>query len=163
MPLLAKGVVMPKSSAGILLYRFRPAGPEVLLVHPGGPFWARKDEGAWSIPKGLVEPGEDVLAAAQREFAEETGCRPEGEAVALGDFRQPGGKLVTVFAIAGDFDLAGFASNSFTLEWPPRSGRQAEFPEADRAGWFALPAARVKILKGQIPILTAFAAAIGSE
>jgi predicted NUDIX family NTP pyrophosphohydrolase len=144
---------MPQRSAGILLYRRGDAGPEVLLVHPGGPFWAKKDDGAWSIPKGLIDKGEDPLLAARREFTEETGGTVSGTAIALGDFKQPGGKLVTAFAVEGGFDLADFSSTSFTMEWPPRSGRQAEFPEADRAEWFAVEDARVKILKGQAPML----------
>lgn len=149
---------MPQRSAGIVLYRRVGPALEVLLVHPGGPFWAKKDDGAWSIPKGLVDAGEDLVAAARREFEEETGARPAGEAVPLGDFRQSGGKIVTVFAVEGDFDLAGFHSNAFTMEWPPHSGRTAEFPEADRAGWFAIDEARNKIVKGQVAILDALAA-----
>jgi predicted NUDIX family NTP pyrophosphohydrolase len=152
---------MPHRSAGILLYRMRKGGPEVLLVHPGGPFWAQKDDGAWSIPKGIYEPGEDPLAAAQREFFEETGCTPTGDFQPLGSFRQPGGKLVEVWAVEGDFDLASFRSNTFTLEWPPRSGRQAQFPEADRAGWFDLETAAEKILKGQAPVLAALRERLG--
>jgi predicted NUDIX family NTP pyrophosphohydrolase len=144
---------MPQRSAGILLYRRGDAGVEVLLVHPGGPFWAKKDDGAWSIPKGLIDAGEDPLLAARREYTEETGGTASGTAIALGDFKQPGGKIVTAFAVEGDFDLADFSSTSFTMEWPPRSGRQAEFPEADRAEWFAVEDARVKILKGQAPML----------
>jgi predicted NUDIX family NTP pyrophosphohydrolase len=146
---------MPQRSAGILLYRRGDAGPEVLLVHPGGPFWAKKDDGAWSIPKGLIDKGEDPLLAARREFTEETGGTASGAAIALGDFKQPGGKIVTAFAVEGDFDLADFSSTSFTMEWPPRSGRQAEFPEADRAEWFAIEDARVKILTGQAAMLDA--------
>jgi predicted NUDIX family NTP pyrophosphohydrolase len=152
---------MPQRSAGILLFRRRAARVEVLLVHPGGPFWARKDAGAWSIPKGLVNAGEDALPAARREFTEETGGTASGETIALGEFKQPGGKIVTAFAVEGDFDLATFASTSFTMEWPPRSGRQAEFPEADRAGWFAIDAARTKILKGQAPMLDALLRQLG--
>ncbi len=149
---------MPQLSAGLLLYRRTDAGPEVLLVHPGGPFWARKDSGAWSIPKGLIDANEDHRAAALREFAEETGCAPPVNLVLLGDFRQASGKVITAFAAEGDFDLAGFSSNSFTMEWPPRSGRMAEFPEADRAGWFDLATAAEKITSGQRPILDALAA-----
>ncbi len=149
---------MPQRSAGLLLFRRRSGSAEVLLVHPGGPFWAKKDEGAWSIPKGLCDVGEDLLAAAQREFLEETGAAPPLEAVPLGDFRYSSGKIVTAFAIEGDFDLAGFRSNTFAMEWPPRSGRMAEFPEADRAGWFDLGEAQRRIVKGQRPILKAFAA-----
>ena len=146
---------MPQRSAGILMFRRVPA-LEVLLIHPGGPFWARKDDGAWSIPKGLYEPDEDVLAAAKREFLEETGCVPSEKFVPLGEFK-PGAKILTVFAVEGDFDLANFKSNVFSMEWPPKSGRMAEFPEADRAAWFGIEEAGRKILKGQLPILAALA------
>lgn len=153
---------MPQRSAGILLYRRTGPETEVLLVHPGGPFWAKKDAGAWSIPKGMVDPGEDSLAAARREFREETGTAPPaGEAMSLGDFRYTSGKIVTVFALAGDFDVAAFASNTFTMEWPPKSGMTVEFPEADRAGWFPLTEAETRLVKGQRPIVAAFAAAPG--
>jgi predicted NUDIX family NTP pyrophosphohydrolase len=138
------------------MYRRRASAPEVLLVHPGGPFWRSRDAGAWSIPKGLYDADEDPLAAAQREFEEETGCRVEGEFVALGGFRQAGGKIVTAFAVEGDFDVTAARSNTFTIEWPPRSGRQASFPEVDRAEWFSPAMARVKLVKGQVPILDAF-------
>ena len=144
---------MPASSkpqsAGLLLYRIVDGEIEVLLGHPGGPFWMRKDEGAWTIPKGLVASGEAPLAAARREFAEETGHDPEGEAVSLGSARQPGGKIVHVWAIEGDFDPADVKSNTFEMEWPPRSGRRQSFPEIDRAAWFRVAEARKKILKGQ--------------
>jgi predicted NUDIX family NTP pyrophosphohydrolase len=146
---------MAQRSAGILLYRRRSGGIEVLLVHPGGPFWANKDEGAWSVPKGLYEAGEDPLAAARREFAEETGAEVAGEAVALGSFRQSSAKIVDAWAVEGDFDPARLKSNTFTLEWPPRSGRTREVPEVDRAGWFTPEAARRKLVKGQRPILEA--------
>ena len=152
---------MPIRSAGTLLYRLTRAGPEVLLVHPGGPYWAKKDDGAWSIPKGLYEEGEDARAAAKREFAEETGCVPAGALVPLGDFKQPGGKVVTAFAAEGDFDLADFRCDTFTMEWPPKSGRMAEFPEADRAAWFGIGEARRKILKGQARILQALLDRLG--
>ncbi len=148
---------MPQVSAGILLFRRSGGAVEVLLVHPGGPFWAKKDAGAWSIPKGLVDPNEEPLAAARREFGEETGAAAPADAVPLGDFRQASGKIVTAFAVEGDFDLAGFRSNRFTMEWPPKSGRMAEFPEADRAGWFSLAEAAEKIVKGQRPILATLA------
>lgn len=153
---------MPQRSAGILLFRRIGPTPEVLLVHPGGPFFVKKDEGAWSVPKGLIDAKEAELAAARREFEEETGHRPAGEATLLGEFRQPGGKIVIAFAVEGDFDLAGFRSNSFSMEWPPRSGRTAEFPEADRAGWFSIDEARRKILKGQAPMLDILLAKIGA-
>jgi len=152
---------MPETSAGILLYRRGPAGPEVLLIHPGGPYWAKKDDGAWSIPKGLYEPGEDPEAAARREFAEETGFAPSGNLISLGTFRQPSGKRIAVFAAAGDCDPEALASNLFSIEWPPRSGRMQEFPEADRAAWFSPEAARRKILKGQAPIVDALLALLG--
>ncbi|RBP14107.1 putative NUDIX family NTP pyrophosphohydrolase [Roseiarcus fermentans] len=148
---------MPKTSAGILLFRSRPYGAEVLLVHPGGPYWARKDDGAWSIPKGEANPGEDLLDAARREFFEETGARVEGAFMDLGAHRQPGGKVVAAWALEGDFDPASLSSGPFTMEWPPRSGKTAEFPEVDRAEWFDLAAAERKILVGQRPILAALA------
>ena len=146
---------MAKTSAGLLLFRKAAAGLQVLLVHPGGPFWARKDEGAWSIPKGLADPGEDLLAAAQREFLEETGMAVDGEFLDLGAHRQPGGKTVRAWALEGDFDPAALRSNTFSLEWPPRSGRTAEFPEVDRAVWFSVDEAWEKINKGQRPIIEA--------
>src|SRR5262249_25231542 len=151
---------MPQRSAGILMYRRKRGAIEVLLVHPGGPFWQKKDEGAWTIPKGLYESGEDALAAAQREFAEETGCAPTGDFISLGEFRQSKAKTVSVWAIEGEFDVSTLRSNHFALEWPPRSGRQQEFPEVDRAGWFSFAAARKKILHGQAPILDALFARI---
>jgi predicted NUDIX family NTP pyrophosphohydrolase len=144
---------MPQRSAGLLMFRRRPGTMEVLLVHMGGPFWAKKDDGAWSIPKGLLEEDEDALAAARREFQEETGHAPDGEFIELGVFRQPGGKQVSAWAIEGEFDLSQFKSNMFAMEWPPRSGRMQEFPEADRAGWFNEQQALAKITKGQRPIL----------
>ena len=142
-----------KTSAGLLLYRDAAGRLEVLLVHPGGPFWAKKDAGAWSIPKGEIGAGEDPLAAAKREFEEETGTRPPGEAIALPPRRQAGGKLVHAWAVRGDLDPAALKSTTFTLEWPPRSGRRQEFPEVDRAAWFTLDEARDKILKSQAPFL----------
>jgi predicted NUDIX family NTP pyrophosphohydrolase len=146
---------MPKLSAGIFLFRRRPAGVEVMLVHPGGPFWAKKDLGAWSIPKGLADEGEDLLAAAKREFLEETGMPVEGEFLDLGAHKQPGGKKVAAWACEGDFDPALLKSNTFTLEWPPRSGKTAEFPEVDRAQWFSIDEAFEKMNKGQRPIVGA--------
>ena len=145
-------------SAGILLYRHGTNGIEVFLVHPGGPFWARKDDGGWSIPKGLHEPGEPPDTAARREFEEETGTTLSASLVPLGDFRQPGGKLVTAFAAEGDIDPGTVKSNTFTMEWPPRSGRVAAFPEIDRGGWFDPQMAARKMLKGQRPILDALIA-----
>ncbi len=152
---------MPQRSAGILLYRRRGAGLEVLLVHPGGPFWAGKDAGAWSIPKGIVAPGEDPLAAARREFTEETGGEPQGEAMALGAFRQSAAKIVEVWAVEGEFDPATLKSNTFQMEWPRRSGRSAEFPEADRAAWFTPDEAARKLIKGQRPVLEALLRQLG--
>ncbi|HTZ80283.1 MAG TPA: NUDIX domain-containing protein [Stellaceae bacterium] len=144
---------MAKLSAGLLLYRRRAAGIEVFLVHPGGPFWARKDAGAWSIPKGEAAPGEDLLARARQEFAEETGSVAAGSFHALAPVRQPGGKTVHAWAVEGDLDAAAIRSNTFTMEWPPRSGRRQDFPEVDRAQWFDLAAAREKINKGQAALL----------
>jgi predicted NUDIX family NTP pyrophosphohydrolase len=153
---------MPQLSAGILLYHLNPAGCEVLLVHPGGPFWTRKDDGAWSIPKGLIDPGEDHAAAARREFFEETGIAPPGELVPLGSHKQPGGKTVIAFALEGELDPADIRSNTFAMEWPPRSGRQQDFPEIDRADWFKPEEARRKLLKGQVPILDALQTMLGA-
>jgi predicted NUDIX family NTP pyrophosphohydrolase len=136
-------------SAGILLYRRQREGLEVLLVHPGGPFWRKKDEGAWTIPKGERGPGEDPETAARREFAEELGSLPEGALTPLGRIRQRGGKHVDGFALQGDFDAAHVSSDSFQMEWPPRSGKMQSFPEVDRAAWFALDEARVKINAAQ--------------
>jgi len=144
---------MPKRSAGLILFR-RPAGQlEVLLVHPGGPYFARKDAGAWSIPKGEYTHGEDPQAVALREFEEETGVRLIGPLLALGEVRQAGGKVVTAYAREGDLEPGTLRSNLFTLEWPPRSGRLQSFPEVDRAGWFSLAEAHTKILAGQAPLL----------
>lgn len=145
---------MPKLSAGILLYRFRAEALEVFLVHPGGPFWKRRDLGAWSIPKGECLPGEDAFETAKREFEEETGSRPgSGDPLSLGPVKQPGGKIVTAWAIEGDCSAETIESNSFSMEWPPNSGAMREFPEVDRAGWFSLPEARTKILAGQTGFL----------
>jgi predicted NUDIX family NTP pyrophosphohydrolase len=143
-----------KRSAGILLYRLRGGGPEVLLVHPGGPFWARRDDGVWSIPKGEYEDGDDPLACALREFEEETGSTPPpGELVELDDVKQKGGKVVTAWAAEGDLDADAVRSNTFKMEWPPRSGRTAEFPEIDRAGWFGIDEAREKLNPAQAEFL----------
>jgi predicted NUDIX family NTP pyrophosphohydrolase len=150
---------VPLLSAGILLYRRLGDAAEVLLVHPGGPFWRNKDEGAWMIPKGLVEEGEQPLACALREFEEELGARPEGTPVPLCRIRQKGGKWVEAFALEGDLDAGAIVSNSFSAEWPPKSGMFQSFPEVDRAAWFPLADAREKILPSQAPILDAFEAA----
>ena len=143
---------MSKKSAGLLLFRETSAGLEVLLVHPGGPFWAKKDAGSWSIPKGEFT-GEEPLAAAQREFEEELGARPVGDFIPLQPLEQPGGKLVFAWALRADFDPSSLNSNTFSMEWPPKSGRQHDFPEVDKAAWFGLETARRKILKGQAPFL----------
>ena len=145
-----------KRSAGILLFRRGGDGVEVLLVHPGGPFWKRRDEGAWSIPKGEIEPGEQAVAAALREFGEELGPAPEFDSeslIELGSVRQRAGKVVEAWAAEGDFDPEQLQSISFEMEWPPRSDTQATFPEVDRAGWFTPEAARGKILVGQAPLI----------
>lgn len=138
-----------RRSAGLLPYRLARGGVELFLVHPGGPFWAKKDAGAWSIAKGEFEEGEDALAAARREFAEETGIRLDGAFIPLDPVKQPGGKTVHAWAIAADFEADQITSNVFTIEWPPRSGVQREFPEVDRAAWLDAATARVKILQGQ--------------
>lgn len=141
-------------SAGLLLYRGTGEDIEVLIAHPGGPFWARKDNGAWSIPKGEYTPDEDPLAAARREFAEELGLPvPDGDPVALGQVKQSGGKVVTAYALAADLDIAEARSNTFEMEWPPRSGRMQEFPEIDRVAWVSVEEARAKLLKGQVAFL----------
>ena len=137
----------------MLLYRVREGALEVFLAHPGGPFWAKKDLGAWSIPKGEIDEGEDPLEAARREFEEETGFRPEGIFRELTPVRQRSGKIVHAWAVQGDCDPTAIRSNTFTLEWPPRSGRMQEIPEVDRAGWFDLDAAMEKILEGQRELL----------
>lgn len=142
-------------SAGILLYR-RHKAVQVLLVHPGGPFWQGKDFTAWSIPKGVISPNEDPLAAARREFREETGMTPGGEARALGTYRISSGKMLCAWAVEGDFDPATLVSNHFSMVWPPKSGKLQSFPEADRAQWFARDEALVRITKGQKPMLERF-------
>ena len=142
-----------KQSAGLLMSRRRGGVVEVFLVHPGGPFWAKKDAAAWSIPKGEFADDEDPLAAAQREFAEETGLTPSGPFTALTPIKQTGGKTVQAWAVEGDCDPASVRSNTFTMEWPPRSGRRQEFPEVDRAEWFTLDVARNKIHKDQVALL----------
>ena len=137
------------TSAGILMYRWCEGALEMLLVHPGGPFWAKKDAGAWSIPKGEYDVGEDPLIAARREFQEETGFEAVGELIELTPLKQRSGKVVACWALEGDLDAGAISSNTFELEWPPRSGRKVSFPEADRAGWFEAGAAKEKILPGQ--------------
>jgi len=148
--------VSGKRSAGLLMYRLRNDSIQVLLVHPGGPFWAKKDDGAWSLPKGIIDPGEDELLAAIREFEEETGFTVEGDFIALTPRRQPSGKIIWAWAIEGDCDPAAMKSNTFSIEWPPRSGKMAEFPEADRIEWFDIESAKVKIIKGQIGFIEEF-------
>lgn len=144
---------MPKKSAGLLLYRQVGRSVEVFLVHPGGPFWAKKDEGAWSIPKGEIGDGEEPLEAAKREFQEETGLAPKGRFDALEPVKQAGGKVVYAWSVEGDFDASAIRSNKVSMEWPPRSGNMQEFPEVDRGAWFGIAAARKRILKGQAPLL----------
>jgi predicted NUDIX family NTP pyrophosphohydrolase len=140
---------MPKKSAGLLMYRRRRGVLEVFLVHPGGPFWQKNDAGAWSIPKGEYLPGEDPLEAAKREFQEEIGFKPSGEFIPLTPRKQPSGKIISAWAFEGDCDASAIKSNTFLMEWPPRSGRQQEFPEVDRGGWFSVPVAKEKVIKGQ--------------
>jgi predicted NUDIX family NTP pyrophosphohydrolase len=155
---------VPRRSAGIVLYRIRDGGPEVLLVHPGGPLWSRRDAGAWSIPKGECDHGEDLLDCALREFGEELGTRPptrpptDTTPLELGTVRQRGGKLVSAWALEGDLDVDTVRSNTFAMEWPPRSGVRLEFPEIDRAEWFALERAHEKILAAQAELLDRLAA-----
>jgi predicted NUDIX family NTP pyrophosphohydrolase len=144
---------MPIQSAGLLLFRTAAHGVEVLLVHPGGPFWARRDLGAWTIPKGLPNEGEELLDAARREFEEETGFAAGEGAMTLGQVRQPNGKLVYAWAVRGDADPTALSSNTFELEWPPRSGKLRQFPEVDRAEWFTIEEARRKIAPAQVAFL----------
>ncbi|HLN16263.1 MAG TPA: NUDIX domain-containing protein [Acidimicrobiales bacterium] len=155
---------MPKRSAGLLLYRPGPDGPEVLLVHPGGPVWAKKDEGVWSVPKGELEGDEEPRDVAAREFEEELGTRPPaGEWLDLGEVRQRGGKVVRAFATPGDLDERAVVSNTFEMEWPPHSGRRQSFPEVDRAGWFGLETARTKLLAAQVPFIERLAALVAGS
>jgi predicted NUDIX family NTP pyrophosphohydrolase len=144
---------MTKISAGVLLYRFQNKEVEVFLVHPGGPFWYKKDIGAWSIPKGLVDPDEDTLPAAQREFHEETGFQVSGHFLRLSPVKTNSGKTVEAWAVEGNYDASKIRSNTFTMEWPPHSGKQEEFPEVDRAAWFEIDEAKRKIHQGQVPLL----------
>ena len=152
----------PKASAGLVLYRLAAGGLEVLLVHPGGPYWAKKDAGAWSIPKGEIDPGEDPLRAARREFAEELGsAAPDGDVIDLGEIRQRSGKLVRAFAIEGELDVATVSSNLIEIEWPPRSGRRLEIPEVDRAEWFGVEGARRAINPAQAELVDRLVATRG--
>ena len=152
---------MAAKSAGILVYKRAADGIRVFLVHPGGPFWAKKDQGAWSIPKGEFEEGEEGLTAARREFLEEVGQKIDGDFVALTPIRQPGGKMVYAWAVEGDVDADNVKSNDFEMEWPPKSGRKQRFPEVDRGAWFALDEARSRIMTGQRPILEELATLVG--
>jgi predicted NUDIX family NTP pyrophosphohydrolase len=154
--------IMPKISAGLLMYCVRGDRMEVLLVHPGGPFWMRKDAGAWSLPKGEVGSGEDALEAAKREFEEETGFHPEGEFLPLGEVVQKGGKVFRAWAFEGDCNPASFKSNTFTMEWPPRSGKTQEFPEIDRGEFFPLEEAKKKINPAQLDLIDALEQIAGS-
>lgn len=154
---------MSQHSAGILLFRRRGEALEVLLAHPGGPYWANRDLGSWSIPKGLIGAGEDPLAAARREFHEETGFDVDGRFVELGTEKQPSGKIVHAWALEGDLDPGKIVSNTFSLEWPPRSGKMQEFPEVDRGEWFDPEAARKKITTGQRPLLERLLAELHSD
>jgi predicted NUDIX family NTP pyrophosphohydrolase len=151
---------MAKRSAGLIMYRWRDGHLEVFLVHPGGPFWASRDKGAWSIPKGEYADGEAPLEAAKREFFEETGFAPEGKFLELGSITQSGGKIVIAWAVEGNCDPDRLTSNRCQVEWPPRSGRLVEFPEVDRGKWFPIPAAREHILKSQEPLLYRLRAAL---
>lgn len=154
---------MPRRSAGLLLHRHGRRGLEVLLVHPGGPLWASKDDGAWTVPKGEYAEGEDPAVAAEREFTEELGAAaPPGRRDDLGEVRQAGGKWTRLWTLSGDLDLSSVHSNTFDMEWPPRSGRQRTFPEVDRAEWFALEEARIKLLPSLLPFLDRLAARFGS-
>lgn len=154
---------MSKKSAGLLLFRETPGGLEVLLVHPGGPFWAKKDEGAWSIPKGEFGEDEDPLTAARREFEEETGFTAVGDVIPLEPLRQSSGKVVYAWAMRRNLDPSGLKSNTFSMEWPPKSGKQQEFPEIDRAAWFPIEIAKRKIMKGQVDFLAQLEDNLGSE
>jgi predicted NUDIX family NTP pyrophosphohydrolase len=154
---------LPKQAAGILLFRRREAAIEVLLAHPGGPLWSRKDYGSWTLPKGQFTDGELPLDAAKREFEEEMGTAPAGEFQPLGTLKQPSGKVIHAWAAEADFDCSSVKSNLFSMEWPPKSGRMGEFPEVDRAAWYPIDQARMKILKGQQPFLERLLALLNSR
>lgn len=154
---------MPKTSAGLMLYRFHDGALQVLLVHPGGPFWAKKDAGAWTIPKGEVEPEEDQFAAARREFEEELGFSPSGHFVPVGTITQKAGKVVQAWAFEGDCDPSAIKSNSFVIEWPPHSGKQQAFPEVDRAEFFGLEEAKRKINPAQVELLSRLQEIVGGK
>jgi predicted NUDIX family NTP pyrophosphohydrolase len=157
-------VRVPKRSAGLLLFRRTEVGLEVLLGHPGGPFYVRKDDGVWTIPKGELDPGEDETAAAVREFTEEMGSAPPpGELLPLGEARQRSGKVNVIWAVGGDLDAGAVRSNTFPMEWPPRSGRIQQVEEIDRAEWFSLEAARRKIRRAQLPFLERLEAVVAGE
>ncbi len=154
---------MGRRSAGLIMYRLRAGRIEILLAHMGGPYWAKKDLGAWSIPKGEYAREENPLEAAKREFCEETGIHPEGDFLPLSPLRQPGGKTVSAWAFEGDCEAGGIKSNTFAMEWPPRSGKVAEFPEVDRAEWFTANLAKKKILKGQVGFIEELCRRLGYE
>ena len=154
---------MSERSAGLVMYRVRDGQIQVLLVHLGGPFWVKKDRGAWSIPKGEMDPNEDAQSAAKREFEEETGIRPEGEMSPLGTVRQKSGKTVSAWGFAGDCDPTRIKSNLFSMEWPPRSGKQQQFPEIDRAEFFTVAAAKEKIIAGEFELLQRLADMLTSQ
>jgi predicted NUDIX family NTP pyrophosphohydrolase len=153
---------MSKKSAGLLLFRYSENGLEVLLVHPGGPLWASRDEGAWSIPKGEFSDDEDPLGAARREFEEETGVVATGDPIPLEPVRQPSGKILYAWALEGEVDVTRLKSNTFSMEWPPGSGRQREFPEVDRGEWLSIEAAERKMLRGQLPLLRQLVERLGT-
>lgn len=152
---------MRATSAGVVMYRRAGDSIELFLVHPGGPWWKNKDLGSWSVPKGEYDNGEDPLSAARREFREETGCPVNGEFVPLPPLKQPSGKVISLWAVEGTCDAAAIRSNLFPMEWPPGSGRTAEFPEVDRAGWFTPGEARVRLVKGQVPVVDELLAHLG--
>lgn len=154
---------MAKLSAGLIMYRFRNKMLEVFLVHPGGPFWSKKDEGAWSIPKGEYKAGEQPFEVAKREFKEETGYEAEGTFIPLSPIKQPSAKIIAAWAFEGDCDAGNIKSNSFSMEWPPHSGKQAEFPEVDRAAWCPINLAKIKLLKGQIGFVEQLCEALGYD